>query len=68
LGMAQAIAGNAPLAIAASKRVIEESADWPVAETFPRQDAILEPVLSSADALEGAKAFAEKRAPTWSGR
>lgn len=37
------------------------------AEMFMRQEAIAGPVLASADAKEGAAAFAEKRAPRWSG-
>ena len=61
------IIANAPLSIAASKRVIVESRDWPIAEMFARQRAITEPVLQSADAREGAAAFAEKRAPNWKG-
>jgi enoyl-CoA hydratase len=32
------------------------------------REEITGPVLDSADAREGAAAFAEKRAPRWSGR
>jgi enoyl-CoA hydratase len=66
--LATAIAQNGPLALAASKRILTESADWPDAEFFSRQRAITEPVMTSADAREGATAFAEKRAPVWTGR
>jgi enoyl-CoA hydratase len=65
--LAARIAANAPLAVAASKRIITESADWPAAEAFARQDEISRPVFSSADAMEGAAAFAEKRPPVWQG-
>jgi enoyl-CoA hydratase len=62
------IAENAPLALEATKRVVVESADWPSADAFARQNEITAPVFSSADAMEGAAAFAEKRAPVWRGK
>jgi len=34
---------------------------------FARQQDITGPVLASADAREGAAAFADKRAPRWRG-
>jgi enoyl-CoA hydratase len=61
------VARGAPLALAASKRVIVESADWASTEAFARQGEIIDPVFTSADAMEGAIAFAEKRAPAWRG-
>ncbi|MGG5822352.1 crotonase/enoyl-CoA hydratase family protein [Falsiroseomonas sp. HW251] len=66
--LARRIVGNAPMSIAASKRVIVESRDWPIGEMFARQQPITGPVLASADAKEGAAAFAERRAPRWTGR
>lgn len=65
--LAARIAGNGPLAITASKKVMRECADWPLDELFERQNVITLPVFSSADAKEGAAAFAEKRAPVWRG-
>jgi enoyl-CoA hydratase len=77
VGAGQALAGarelaarvvlGAPLALAASKRVIVESADWDTSEAFARQGEVLGSVFTSADAIEGATAFAEKRAPVWRG-
>jgi enoyl-CoA hydratase len=68
LELAGQIAQNAPLALAGSKRILQESVDWPDAEFFDRQDEIVRPVRSSEDAREGARAFAERRAPVWKGR
>jgi enoyl-CoA hydratase/carnithine racemase len=65
--VAAQVALGAPLALAATKRVIVESADWPSGEAFGRQMEIISPVFGSKDAMEGAIAFAEKRAPVWRG-
>jgi enoyl-CoA hydratase len=65
--LAAKIAENAPLALAATKRVIVESADWQSSEQFAKQGEIINPVFGSKDAMEGAAAFAEKRRPEWSG-
>jgi enoyl-CoA hydratase len=68
LELAAAIAQNGPLALAASKRILAESVDWPEAEFFTRQGEIAGPVMASEDAREGATAFAEKRPAVWKGR
>jgi enoyl-CoA hydratase len=65
--LATKIAANAPLALAATKRIIVESADWPSAHAFAKQAEISAPVFGSKDAIEGAAAFAEKRPPVWRG-
>ena len=67
LEYARKIAANGPLAVAASKRVMAESLDWRTTEMFDRQNEITAAVFASADAREGAIAFAEKRAPVWCG-
>src|ERR1700733_5220148 len=61
--LAARIAQNAPLALAATKRVVVESRDWDSAVAFERQGEIIMPVFTSKDAMEGAAAFAQKRAP-----
>jgi enoyl-CoA hydratase len=68
LELAGAIAANGPLALAASKRILEAQADWSEDEFWTRQGEIAGPVFGSEDAREGATAFAEKRAPVWRGR
>ncbi len=68
LELAQAISANGPLALAATKRILVEAVDWSDAEFFERQLQVVEPVMSSQDAREGAQAFAEKRPPVWQGR
>jgi enoyl-CoA hydratase len=59
--VAGTIAGNGPLALAATKRILIESLDWSNAEFFHRQAPIYDPVFNSDDAREGANAFAERR-------
>jgi acetyl-CoA C-acetyltransferase len=68
LALAERIAVNAPLSILASKRIIDESPDWAVAEEFTRQGQVAAAALSSQDAAEGVLAFTQKRPPIWKGR
>jgi len=65
--LARRIIANAPMSIAASKRVIVEQRDWSIAEMWARQQDITGPVLASEDAREGAAAFAERRPAVWRG-
>lgn len=66
--LAAKIVANGPLAVAISKQVILESGDWSADEMWKKQGELTTPVFSSEDAIEGATAFAEKRAPNWKGK
>ncbi|MEA2340139.1 MAG: enoyl-CoA hydratase, partial [Solirubrobacteraceae bacterium] len=68
LELAAAIASSGPLALAASKAVIEQQFDWSSDEMWARQGELSGPVFASEDAKEGASAFKEKREPVWRGR
>ena len=66
--MAATIAANGPLAVSLSKKVLDHAQDWKNDEMYPKQQDIIEPIFTSEDAIEGAMAFAEKRAPNWKGK
>ncbi len=68
LDLAARIARNGPLAVRTTKQVVQSAPDWPADELWDRQQALLDEVFASADAREGAQAFAERRAPRWTGR
>lgn len=66
--LGSSIARNAPLAVAAVKRVLDERQAFSDQDAFIEQDRLVAPVLASHDAREGAHAFAERRPPHWQGR
>jgi enoyl-CoA hydratase len=68
LALAERIAANGPLAVAATKQIVGQQFDWQLAEVWEKQEPIMRPAFQSKDAREGALAFAEKRAPVWQGR
>jgi enoyl-CoA hydratase len=68
LELAAALTKNGPIALAASKRILQEQFDWSTDEMWERQGEIAGPVMASDDAKEGASAFKEKRDPVWRGR
>jgi len=68
LELAARIARNGPLGVAASKQLIRETSVLPEADAWQAQVPLAERVFESEDAKEGPRAFAEKRAPVWTGR
>ncbi len=68
LELAERIAKNAPLAVAASKQIMRATRGMTEEESWAFQGPLLGKVFTSEDAKEGPRAFAEKREPKWSGR
>jgi enoyl-CoA hydratase len=68
LAMARHVSAHAPLAVAASKRLVVESSGWADAALMTTQNDLAAAILASSDAEEGARAFTEKRPPMWRGR
>lgn len=66
--LAKSVAANAPLALTASKRVLNQTLDWTSEEAWGKQGEIVGPIWDSEDAREGSRAFKEKRPPQWKGR
>jgi enoyl-CoA hydratase/carnithine racemase len=66
--LAGAIAANAPLSVAAGKRMVYGGIGLELADAFARADEVYAPAYLSEDAQEGPRAFRERRAPRWQGR
>lgn len=64
----QAMAANAPLAIAGTKRILQALADGDAERQAPELEALIRLALDSDDYREGAAAFLEKRRPRFTGR
>jgi enoyl-CoA hydratase len=67
--LAAEIAANGPLSVRASKELMHDSQFWTEEEAWEKQQPLSVAInQESEDAKEGARAFAEKRAPRWQGR
>lgn len=66
--IAARIRDNAPLSVMAGKASILAAMALGCEAGFARAKEIYKPVYASADAQEGPRAFAEKRAPRWQGK
>ena len=67
LELAELIVENAPLAVAASKALIQAQQGITEEEFWELQKPHMKKVFTSNDAMEGPASFAEKRSPNWSG-
>jgi enoyl-CoA hydratase len=65
--LARTVAENGPLAVQTAKKIVTESRDWRQADMFDLQRPRVAHIFTSADAKEGATAFAQKRKPVWRG-
>jgi enoyl-CoA hydratase len=66
--VAEQIAANGPLAVQAIKRSVIETEGLPEKEALAKELEIGWPILSTEDAKEGPRAFAEKRKPAFKGK
>lgn len=67
LELAERIAQNGPLAIAATKQILAKAGEWNEETAWREQRTLAARALTSKDAIEGSRAFAEKRPPVFRG-
>jgi enoyl-CoA hydratase len=67
LELAQRISQNGPLAIAATKQILAKAYEWKEEDAWREQRTLANRALTSKDAIEGSRAFAEKRPPVFRG-
>jgi enoyl-CoA hydratase len=65
LSMAEMIAANSPTAVVGTKDSVMRGLGLPREDAFHLESELGMRVFASADAVEGPKAFLEKRAPDW---
>lgn len=69
LDWARTVADNAPLAVQASKESALRALGAPtLAEAFDLETEIAKRIATTADSIEGTRAFVERRPPIWTGR
>ena len=66
--MAATIAANAPLAVRATRKMATLGIEMPQDYARKMGSTLVQSVWGSEDAVEGARAFAERRDPVWQGR
>ena len=68
MALANAIAANPPLAVKAARHVLRKSRDQTEAASLTLEAELLEALAITEDAIEGPRAFLEKRTPVFKGR
>ncbi len=66
--LAQHIATNAPLSVAAGKAMVHQTLEDLLGDARQKANVLWDPVYLSEDAQEGPRSFKENRAPHWQGR
>lgn len=66
--IARRIAGNAPLAVRAVKRLVRDGLDLPLLTAIQSEQFALGLLRDTEDRLEGRRAFQEKRKPVFTGK
>ena len=66
--LARTIVANAPLGVKAGRALTYMATEMGRSAAFPVGDYCFEQAYNSEDALEGPRAFRERRAPKWQGR
>jgi enoyl-CoA hydratase len=66
--LADRVAAGAPLSVVAAKASVRATMDLGCAGGLQEGMRLHEVVYASQDAIEGPRAFAEKRAPVWQGK
>ncbi len=67
LGLADAIAANAPLAVRATRQGVRELLALSLEDAYRRQEELGRPLRATRDAAEGQRAFVERRRPAFRG-
>jgi len=68
LGMAETIAGNAPLTVRAIKAIAQETVKDAAKRDLAKCEELVRACFASQDYIEGRRAFMEKRKPQFTGR
>jgi enoyl-CoA hydratase len=63
--LAERIGENSPIAVRLSRQLVREAGELSEADGWRRTNELVIDVVRSGDAVEGATAFNEKRAPVW---
>jgi enoyl-CoA hydratase/carnithine racemase/sugar lactone lactonase YvrE len=67
LDLARGLAGKAPLALRAAKRLVDDGVEMPLGVALTAEQQVLSGLFATGDAKEGISAFVEKRAPRFTG-